>query len=64
MERAKALPSDFLICVSLCPILFIFQTMNYVRSFNLSLKYQRFTPSVEKIKELENLSLWQKLNSF
>ena len=38
----------------------IFQTINSVRSNNLSLKYQRFTPTGCR----ENLRLWQKLNSF
>ena len=36
--------------------------MNSVRSNNLSFKYQRFTPSDCK-NGLENLSLWQSLNS-
>ena len=31
---------------------------------NIILKYQRFTPSGCKIKELQNLSLSQRLNSF
>ena len=37
--------------------------MNPVRSNYLSWKYVRFTPSGFKYR-LENLSLWQKLNSF
>jgi len=35
-----------------------------VRTTNLSLKYQRFTPPGYKGKVLENLSLRQWLNSF
>jgi len=39
--------------------------MNYVRSNNLSLKYQRFTQSgFTYIEGLENLSLRQRLNVF
>ena len=42
----------------------IFQTMNSVRSNNLSFKYQRLTSSVCKDIRIINLSLWQRLNSF
>ena len=38
--------------------------MNYGKTNNPSLKYQRVTSSGCEIKGLENLSLWQKLNSF
>ena len=38
--------------------------MNSVKSNKLSLKYERFTSSGYKIQGLENLSLWQRLNSF
>ena len=40
----------------------LFQTMNSIRSNNVSLKYQSFTPS--GLKHIVNLSLWQKLISF
>ena len=43
---------------------YIFQPMTSVRSNSLSLKYQRFRPSVYPILRSENLSLWQRLNSF
>ena len=38
--------------------------MNYVGSHNLILKYQSLQHQVAKISRLENLSLWQRLNSF
>ena len=38
--------------------------MNSVRSNNLFLKHQRFTPSGCKDIGIKNLSLWQKLNFF
>ena len=40
----------------------IFQTVNCVRSNNQSLKFKKFTPT--DCKGLENLSLWQRINSF
>ena len=40
-----------------------FKTMTFVRSKNISLKYQRFH-WVPKILGLENQSLWQRVNSF
>ena len=44
----------------------LFQTMNSVRSNNLSLKYQRFTITSSGSKDIgvRKLSLWQRLNSF
>ena len=33
-------------------------------SVKASLKYQRFTPSIAKIQGCEDMSLWQRLNSF
>ena len=42
----------------------IFQSMNYVRSNNLSLKYQMFTPTGCKDIEIWTFkSLWQQLSS-
>ena len=41
-----------------------FQTIKYVCFNNLSLDYQRFTPTGCKDIVVKNLSLWQKLNSF
>ena len=38
--------------------------MTFVRSNNVSLKYQRFTTLGSKDMGLENQSLWQRLNSF
>ena len=38
--------------------------MNLVRLNDLSLKYQKFTPSDCIVIGIRNLSLWQKLNSF
>ena len=38
--------------------------MNSARSNNLSLKYLWFLPSVAHLLGLENLNLWQRLNSF
>ena len=43
--RFFATNSDFLILIFICRGLRIFQTMNSVRSNNLSLKYHKFTPS-------------------
>ena len=37
--------------------------MKSVISNNLSLKYQRFMPSVSKDKGIKNLSVWQRINS-
>ena len=42
----------------------IFQTINFFRSNNLSLKFKWFTPSHCKDIEIRNLSLWQKFSSF
>ena len=33
-------------------------------SVKVSLKYQRFTPSITKIQGCEDMSLWQRLNFF
>ena len=33
-------------------------------SVKVSLKYQRFTPSIAKIQGCEDMSLWQRLNFF
>ena len=41
-----------------------FQTMTFVRSKNISLRYQRFTTLGSKDIGLENQSLWQRVNSF
>ena len=59
--------SHFLIPLSLQPDKFdplIFKTIYSVRSKNLSLKYQKSTPSVCKDKRIRKLSLWQNLNYF
>ena len=36
--------------------------MIFVGLNNLSLKYQKFTPSIAKIQGCEDMSLWQRLN--
>ena len=41
-----------------------FQTMTFVRSNNISLKYQGLRHWVPKILRLENQSLWQTLNAY
>ena len=75
--------SDFLVSISLqsiqCRRLQIFQTMNTVRSNNLSLKYQRLTPSGCKnlgilslgkdllffvVIWINNKKIWSKVKSF
>ena len=41
-----------------------FNSMNSVRSNNLSLKYKRFTPSGCKVSGIKKFEFWQGLNSF
>ena len=50
--------SNFNIVATQCRRSLIFQTINAIWSNNVSLKYQRRTPFLQK------LNLWQRLNSF
>ena len=64
----KELPSnsDFIIAISLQPNVKIFQTMKFVWSIHLILKYQRFTPSglrsiIYKLY-FEKIAHWYQMN--
>ena len=58
--------SDFIIAISLQPNVKIFQTMKFVWSIHLILKYQRFTPSglrsiIYKLY-FEKIAHWYQMN--